>query len=87
MLIHRISADTLEAAARLSREVATRLDTARAAGFKDEAEAEAFLWGIVALMQEQAGVTARILTAAIDARDEMQTDQTAAEKACNEERS
>ncbi len=69
MLIHRLDSALLDEARRLSREVAERLEQASTAAFVDETEAEAWLWDIVALMQRQASVTARILTTAIDEKN------------------
>lgn len=74
MLIHRIDAETLALAERLSREIADRLATARAHPFASEAEAEKCLWEVVGLLQQHAGVSALILTTAIDARRATQVD-------------
>lgn len=68
MLIHRIDAETLVLAERLSREVADRLAAAHTASFACEDEAESSLWEVVGLLQQHAGVTARILTTAIDVK-------------------
>jgi hypothetical protein len=78
MLVRAIDAETLARAEQLSAEVARRLRRGRDTGFESEAEAEACLWEIVALMQQQAAVTARILTIAIDVKA---AQRTAAEKA------
>ena len=75
MLIKRIDGETLEAARRLSSEIASRLAHAQTSAFPDEAAAEAYLWELIGLLQEQAGVTARILTAAIDARNARRADE------------
>ncbi len=70
MLIHRVDADTLAQAERLSAEVAARLAGARSTQFAGEGDAEAYLWGIIPLLQQQAAITARILMAAIDEREQ-----------------
>jgi hypothetical protein len=76
MLIRRLDTATLDQAEKLAREVAGRLAHARSAPFGDEAQAEAYLWEIIALMQRQAGITALILTAAIDERNAQAADET-----------
>lgn len=75
MLIRALDAELLSQAEQLSASVAEALGAARMGEFDSEEAAEAYLWEIVALLQQQAAVTARILTTAIDEKRRLEFEK------------